>query len=82
MKISDRKSFKKLIVVASVTATLCLLFDEQGSPFFICTPPGWILKPTGNSWELRPLKAVCGCLSHEPTIGDKSVDTFRLKGAF
>ena len=50
--------------------------------FFICTPTGWILKPTGNSWELRPLKAVCGCLSHEPTIGEKSVDTFHLKGAF
>ena len=36
--------------------------------FFICTPTGWILKATGDSWELRPLKAVCGCLSHEPIL--------------
>lgn len=61
---------------------LCASYLMSREVHFLSAPPtGWILKATGDSWELRPLKAVCGCLSHEPTISDKSVDTFHLKGA-
>ena len=76
MKISDGKSFEKLIVVGSVTVTLCFLFDEQGSPF-------WMDSVTHR--RLMGAKATKSSLQDchmNLQLATKSVDTLRPKGAF